>query len=322
MMCLPFYLMAAVHALVTGFPQLGWCYYQWAALLAVLVAVPLQLRSLHAVRRLALLSNLAVVAVLLMVVFSFLSEDQQRLHPAGPAGEAAGITAAGLTQARTRLWPRPGLSFLAGCGHVSSFVFAFQGQSIFPEVMHEMQNPRDFPKSLLIANGGISLVYLLSTTVCYYLKGDELHSFLLASMGSGPWTTAACLLLCFHVLVSLLLAQIPLTHKLVRMYWSAKVVETHAATVWFLTTATCLLAAYIIANAIPFFADFQNIIGAALGSPVMFGWPAFFYLQAGRLHKVEQPWHTRVGLVVAVEDLIRDWHTFGKPFDCLLVGYE
>jgi hypothetical protein len=37
-------------------------------------------------------------------------------------------------------------------------------------------------------------------------------------------------------------------------------------------------------GSIPFFSDFQNIIGSALGAPIVFGWPPLFYLRAMAAH--------------------------------------
>ena len=35
---------------------------------------------------------------------------------------------------------------------------------------------------------------------------------------------------------------------------------------------------FVVANAIPFFEDFQNLLGSLTGAPILFGWHAFFYL--------------------------------------------
>ena len=40
-----------------------------------------------------------------------------------------------------------------------------------------------------------------------------------------------------------------------------------------------LAFAFLVANAIPFFDDFQNLLGSLTGAPILFGWPAFFYVR-------------------------------------------
>merc|ERR1719473_822337 len=118
-----------------------------------------------------------------------------------------------------------------------------------------------------------------------------------------------------------------------------------------LLTLGLLGFAFLVANAVPFFSDFQNIIGSALGAPILFGWPPLLYLAAERkngdpgsmLYSRGDPNLERVplatklicwlslyvmlpmcfvlGLVSAIQTLIVDWETFGKPFDCVLAGY-
>lgn len=46
---------------------------------------------------------------------------------------------------------------------------------------------------------------------------------------------------------------------------------------WLVIQSGILFLSFLIANAIPFFGDFQNLVGALLAAPTMFGWPAFFY---------------------------------------------
>merc|ERR1712216_675273 len=112
-----------------------------------------------------------------------------------------------------------------------------------------------------------------------------------------------------------------------------------------LLTVGLLGFAFLVANAVPFFSDFQNIIGSALGAPILFGWPPLLYLAAERkngdpgsmLYSRGDPNLERVplatklicwlslyvmlpmcfvlGLVSAIQTLIVDWETFGKPFD-------
>ena len=95
--------------------------------------------------------------------------------------------------------------------------------------------------------------------------------------------------------------------------------------------------AFLVANAIPFFSDFQNLIGSLLGAPIVFGWPPLFYLMSTRQHGGELRVWDRVlcyvfllfllplcmglGFISAVQSLRKSWSTYGKPFDCHLVGY-
>jgi hypothetical protein len=53
----------------------------------------------------------------------------------------------------TSFWPPSGPEWgvLARYGGVASFVFAYQGQSMFLEIMKEMRQPAEFDKSVFVS---------------------------------------------------------------------------------------------------------------------------------------------------------------------------
>ena len=89
---------------------------------------------------------------------------------------------------------------------------------------------------------------------------------------------------------------------------------------------------FVVSNAIPFFADVQNLIGSLLGAPIVFGWPAAFFVRGCWLHGKRMTWADKVGCAVflgvflpmftvlgtinAVQDIINDWAILGQPFEC------
>ena len=111
----------------------------------------------------------------------------------------------------------------------------------------------------------------------------------------------AGLLLCYHIGVSYLLCFQPLGEKIHSMAFPdtaalpntrcalrARAVAAAAAASLtalppetrsaakrnhFLISLGFLIGAFVVANLIPFFSDFQNIIGSACGAPIVFGWP-------------------------------------------------
>ena len=70
----------------------------------------------------------------------------------------------------------------------------------------------------------------------------------------------------------------------------------------------------------------------ARAAPIVFGWPAFFFLRASWLHgrriskldlglcvlylAVCLPIFTVLGTIDAVKDIINDWNSGGAPFQC------
>lgn len=316
---LPYFLMASANALVLAYDL---CYYEWAAVLLVVIFVPAQLRTLHALRIPALLSIVAVLVVLLITLVEFAIVGRE------PGAE-------------TRLWPiTTNVTLLSQYNHMSSFIFAYQGQSMFFEIMREMRSSRKFPQALLLANIFMALLYSTTSAVAYHYKGTSVSSFLPGSLKPGPARTITALLLTYHVIIAYLLTAQPLVEQLHRRFWAKTAVDFtwRGQRHWAMIHAVLLAFAYIVANIIPFFADFQNIIGSALGAPIAFGWPAAFYLLGMRKAKraiplrdkigclfflgVLLPFCTITGVTAAVRALISDWRTIGKPFDCHLKGFN
>ena len=92
--------------------------------------------------------------------------------------------------------PRGGESFISVYGAFSSFIFAYQGQSIFYEFMREMRDRCTFPKAAAVAYVMMALVYSVTSLTAYSLQGNALASFLPDSMEDSGiaevWTCARC----------------------------------------------------------------------------------------------------------------------------------
>ncbi len=85
------------------------CFWQYSFILMAIMLLPLQLRTLHALRYAALVSDAAVVAALVMIFAQF-----------GKDGRASNV----VTTASV-----PKNDFLDGYNQLSSFIWAFMGQS-------------------------------------------------------------------------------------------------------------------------------------------------------------------------------------------------
>ena len=80
-----------------------------------------------------------------------------------------------------KTWGDP--TFAEAMSAVSTIVFAFAGSPAFFSIASEMRNPRDFTKSLFVAQGCVSLVYLVIGVVVYYYCGSYVASPALGSAG-------------------------------------------------------------------------------------------------------------------------------------------
>lgn len=95
---------------------------------------------------------------------------------------------------------------------VSTIVFAFAGTPAFFSIISEMRDPKDYTKSLVVAQAGVSLVYLVIGVVVYYYCGSYVASPALGSAGplmkrvcygiALPGLVASCMLF-VHVSITL-----------------------------------------------------------------------------------------------------------------------
>jgi len=294
---------------------LRWCSFEVSLLCTGILLLPLQMRNLHAISYVCSLSSVCMFAVVCVIAGSLL---------------ANGIDGG----APTSVGPADGQTFLDAYGAFGTIIFAFQGQSIFCEIMREMKDSRQFPRSLTIANGIMMGVYVFISSVAYGTQGTRVAGFLPDSMPAGPAKVAVNLLVAFISTVSYLVTGQPL-HRLLHFNCSPDTVDAAspaAAAWWLLITGSLLVFSFVVANAIPFFEDLQALLGALTGAPIVFAFPALFYLRGCHIKRVRVaivdkvvcglylclffPLFTILGVVNAVEAIVRDSGSNGAPFSC------
>jgi len=319
-MLLPYFLIATADSLKIVFlaDAEALCTWHWTLVVAALLLPLLQLTTLTSISYLAWPSSAAILVAIVLVIVGFGSS--------GGGAQARGTTSVGLPA---------GSGFLETYGHLASFVFAYQGQSMFLEMQAEMRDARMFPKACRVAYGLISVVYSLTTGVAYGMQGSTVASFLPDSLGDGLLKRLVGVCLGFHILVAYVVTAQPLTAYIYSKAfpYTPKDAPTLAVRVrWLLVSSAYLTFAVLVANAIPFFSDLQELIGAMTGAPIIFGWPAFFYLSACRQRGravasvdlvlcglslfVCLPVFTLLGTASAIQTIADDVGHLGGPFQC------
>eukprot|EP00980_Cylindrotheca_fusiformis_P006250 scaffold1336_cov158-Cylindrotheca_fusiformis.AAC.12 len=207
-------------------------------------------------------STMAVLILLAIVLVNLLNHDH------GPFGES------------TTFGTLPETSMLDFLEALSAFVFAYQGQTIYLELISEMKEPNQFPKACSLAYFVMCAVYGLTVVVAYGIKGADTPEFLPDSVPSGLAQRFAGALVALHITVSYVIACQPLHDWLHQNIFPSTYHEesTLGSIHWFLITGGYLVFGFIVGNLIPFFADVQALIGSLFGAPTIFGWPAIFYL--------------------------------------------
>ena len=97
------------------------------------------------------------------------------------------------------------LDFMTFMQALSNIFFTFGGQFMFYELMAEMKDFTEFPKTFYIAGPFQVPIYLIVGCVGYYFKGKDASGYFLDNLGFGWMYRLASALLCFHMLVAFLI---------------------------------------------------------------------------------------------------------------------
>ena len=312
---LPYFLVAASDAMLIVFDAVGFdiCFYQISFVVALILIVPLQRRSLHGLTRMTFLSDVSILLAIVLMLGDFAANRND--------------------SARTTTFP-PRVGFLEGYMGISSFLFAFQGQSMFLEIMSEMRNPGEFTKASTVANVVMVVLYALASCWTYACLGDDVEDFMPDSVRSPAIRAMVGLLLSYHIMCSYMLTHQPLAMQIYRIVHEGndmeRTISTPSRKDWAVVVCCLLIFSYTVANVIPFFVSLQGIIGSALGAPIMFGWPPLFYFLSvgGRLSAFDRamcgffffvllPFCSIAGTIAAIDDMAKRWADGRSgPFGC------
>ena len=228
-------------------------------------------------------STLAILILLSIVMISLvLQQQEQEEEQQEEYGQDNNTTTTTVTS--TTFGPLQGTNLLDFLKALSAFVFAYQGQSIYLELMSEMKDDREFPMSCNLAYGVMCAVYGLTVIVAYGIKGDDTPEFLPDAVPPGLARRVAGGLVVLHITVSYVIACQPLHNWLhctvfPRTYQKESMLGSIH---WFFLTVGYLVFGFFIGILVPFFADVQALIGSLFGAPTIFGWPAAFFLAVHR----------------------------------------
>ncbi|CAK3916882.1 N amino acid transport system [Lecanosticta acicola] len=164
-------------------------------------------------------------------------------------------------------------TFADGISAVSTIVFAFAGTPAFFSIVSEMRNPRDFTKSLCVAQTIVTLVYLVVGIVVYYYCGSYVASPALGS--AGPLMKRVCYGLALPGLVAscMLFVHLPAKSAFMRIMRGSEHLTKNTPIHWMAwlgCTATITIVAYLIGSGIPVFDGLISLIGALLATAMSF----------------------------------------------------
>ena len=272
---MPYYLVASGGSLAVVAPDAPVCGYIWTLMMAILIVPPMQFTTLTEVSLLCGASTAAIIIVIFLIIVQLVMD--------GPEGGSFGANWDAIS---------PDLTLSGFFGGLSSFVFAYQGQDIFCEIISEMREEKDAPKAIGMSYGLMTFVYSITTVLAYGMKGRDVQGFLPDAITGGGLTQFVGVLLFFHILTAYLCIGIPFLNVMHAKFSACGCFgaihegSVGARVAWFILSFITVATTYLLAAAFPFFDALQVLLGSLAGAPIVFGWPAMFYLLGCRMKGV------------------------------------
>jgi len=286
-------------------------------IIAAIFLIPAQLRNLHEISFIALLSFLCIVGYILICLHEMSGNGQE-----GGGGTTMSIA--------------EDTDFASFSSALMGIVFAFSGIEVYLEFIAEMKDPENFYKALRFSLGTVGLVYICVSSYTYWLFGQDTPPVLTMVIKQGtPLRVANGLLLvhlvatyCIKQQVVLRAAQVSISPK------NANSTSFAAIFQWFAFSVVMVLVSWLLANAIPFFSDFCSLLGAFMDTTLCIILPITIALQAHRLNFAylgitELPFLkfmvvfgvfvALLGCIGTTKQLVDHWDKFGYPFSCMEV---
>lgn len=240
---LPYYLMSTTRALEVAIGTTNICFPEVMLCVVAGLALLVQLRTLHALTWLAAASGGAISISILLILIDF-----------GLYAEAGTPGGAGFNKINeTRLWPEANVGVVEVYGSTASFIFAYQGQSVFLEIMREMKNPQEFPKAVSAATGVMMFTYLLIITLSYLAKGEDIPDFAPDAVTDPIFRRVVGVLVAFNLFSSYLLTNVPLAlaiHEAVAPGTAREFSGWKGRVHWFMITGILLGFSFIVAKCV------------------------------------------------------------------------
>lgn len=291
---------------------LGWS----NTIISCIILIPMQAQTLEGVTLIAVMGVLSMAIVITL----FLREVVHDMPPS--------------TTTTFELSEFPHV--IAG---IMGMAFAFQGQSIFPEVQSEMARPQDMPKAVLGSFTILVTVYTVVGCIGYSYLGDKAKYLQLWAdeyFPDSPKTTVANLCLGGHALTAYTISANVVNQSACEWLHGAPqklssrlggATIPHKRISWFLVTLCTTAGAFMISNIVPLVGLLISLLGATTGMSLSFLIPFSCILKLVPMGSCEKAFHITllvltilvaiVGTYQTAANLINGIADGAPPFSCV-----
>ncbi|KAJ5471229.1 hypothetical protein N7530_008586 [Penicillium desertorum] len=170
-------------------------------------------------------------------------------------------------------------------GAVTNIVFAYCAHVAFFGLLAEMEEPKDFPKALVMLQTFEIIFYTIAAVVIYYYVGQEVTSPALGSAGPILKKVAYGIAIPTIIGAGVVNGHIGLKYIYVRMFRGTDRMHKRdwiAIGSWVGIALTCWVIAWIIADAIPVFSDLLSLISSLFASWFSYGLGGVYWLHINK----------------------------------------
>ncbi|CAG7951783.1 unnamed protein product [Penicillium nalgiovense] len=170
-------------------------------------------------------------------------------------------------------------------GAVTNIVFAYCAHVAFFGLLAEMEEPKDFPKALVMLQTFEIIFYTIAAVVIYYYVGQEVTSPALGSAGPILKKVAYGIAIPTIIGAGVVNGHIGLKYIYVRMFRGTDRMHKRdwvAIGSWIGIGLTCWVIAWIIADAIPVFSDLLSLISSLFASWFSYGLGGVYWLHINK----------------------------------------
>ncbi|CEP22714.1 MTR1 [Cyberlindnera jadinii] len=193
------------------------------------------------------------IAVLLAMIFSGVQDHPDNFIEGEPV--------------KWHLWPQEGTTYVSGMSAMLNIVYTFVGQICYPSFIGEMKNPKEFKKALYLVTLCEVIVFALAGSIVYVYVGN---SYITApAFGSLQWKYK---LAAFSFAIPTIIFLGSLYGNVSSQLLFFKVFDSKSKhrtshtlkgwSVWILINAATWIAAFVIAEVIPFFSDLLSLMSS------------------------------------------------------------
>jgi len=316
----------------------GVCTIGFSAIMAVISFVCSLPRTFSTLAKIATLSAFfTFISVLLATIFAGIEPHPGAGYPKFGEPTILAIPAAGTT-------------FVAGMNAFMNISYTFIGQITLPSFIAEMKEPRDFPKALWAVTIAEVIVFSLVGSVIYAYTGTNYNTApAFGSLGNEVYKKVSfSFMIPTLIFLGVLYASVTARFVFFNMYKGTKHMANHTVrgwAAWAGILALTWVAAFIIAEVIPFFSDLLSLMSSLFDSFFGFIFWGVAYIRMREADFGSNFWKVRglrgflgfgfnvililigllfltAGTYASVQSIIDGYHTAGfeGPFTCASNG--